>query len=90
MLPMLPEELCNDLCSLRPHEDKLCMSVVFTMTQEAEVVKHKICRTVIRSDARLDYDEAQAMIGRSSEQWAVGSGQARESRLRIVRDELRV
>ena len=68
VLPMLPEELCNDLCSLRPHEDKLCMSVVFTMTQEAEVVKHKICRTVIRSDARLDYDEAQAMIERSSEQ----------------------
>ena len=69
VLPMLPEELCNDLCSLRPHEDKLCMSVVFTMTQEAEVVKHKICRTVIRSDARLDYDEAQEMIER-------GSGQA--------------
>lgn len=68
VLPMLPEELCNDLCSLRPHEDKLCMSVVFTMTQEAEVVKHKICRTVIRSDARLDYDEAQAMIERDSEQ----------------------
>ena len=44
------------------------MSVVFTMTQEAEVVKHKICRTVIRSDARLDYDEAQAMIERDSEQ----------------------
>lgn len=68
VLPMLPEELCNDLCSLRPHEDKLCMSVVFTMTQEAEVVKHKICRTVIRSDARLDYNEAQAMIERGSEQ----------------------
>ena len=66
VLPMLPEELCNDLCSLRPHEDKLCMSVVFTMTQEAEVVKHKICRTVIRSDARLDYDEAQEMIERPS------------------------
>ena len=75
VLPMLPEELCNDLCSLRPHEDKLCMSVVFTMTQEAEVVKHKICRTVIRSDARLDYDEAQEMIERGSGQWAVGSGQ---------------
>ena len=68
VLPMLPEELCNDLCSLRPHEDKLCMSVVFTMTQEAEVVKHKICRTVIRSDARLDYDEAQAVIESGCEQ----------------------
>ncbi len=75
VLPMLPEELCNNLCSLRPHEDKLCMSVVFTMTQEAEVVKHKICRTVIRSDARLNYDEAQEMIERGSEQWSVVSGQ---------------
>lgn len=76
VLPMLPEELCNDLCSLRPHEDKLCMSVVFTMTQEAEVVKHKICRTVIRSDARLDYDEAQAMIERDSEQKQLGLWEA--------------
>lgn len=76
VLPMLPEELCNDLCSLRPHEDKLCMSVVFTMTQEAEVVKHKICRTVIRSDARLDYDEAQEMIERNSEQKQLGLWEA--------------
>ena len=76
VLPMLPEELCNDLCSLRPHEDKLCMSVVFTMTQEAEVVKHKICRTVIRSDARLDYDEAQAMIESGCEQKQSGLWEA--------------
>ncbi|MGN0236183.1 MAG: ribonuclease R family protein [Paludibacteraceae bacterium] len=75
VLPMLPEELCNDLCSLRPHEDKLCMSVVFTMTQEAEVVKHKICRTVIRSDARLNYDEAQKIIEGGSGQWSAVSGQ---------------
>lgn len=60
--PMLPERLCNDLCSLRPNEDKLCMSVIFTMTADAKVVKHKICRTVIRSDYRLTYDEAQAML----------------------------
>ncbi len=62
VLPMLPEELCNDLCSLRPGEDKLCMSVVFTMDSEARVLKHKICRTVIRSDARLNYEEAEEMI----------------------------
>ena len=62
VLPMLPEELCNDKCSLRPGEDKLCMSVVFTMDAEARVLKYKICRTVIRSDARLNYDEAQAII----------------------------
>ena len=62
VIPMLPEELCNDLCSLRPGEDKLCMSVIFTMDRDARVLKHKICRTVIRSDARLNYDEAQAII----------------------------
>lgn len=64
VLPMLPERLCNDLCSLRPNEDKLCMSVVFTMDRAARVLKHKICRTVIRSNARLDYDEAQAILSR--------------------------
>ncbi len=62
VLPMLPEELCNDLCSLRPGEDKLCMSVIFTMDDEARVLKHKICRTVIRSDARLNYDEVQEIL----------------------------
>ena len=62
VIPMLPEELCNDKCSLRPGEDKLCMSVVFTMNEKAEVVKYKICRTVIRSDARLDYFQAQKII----------------------------
>lgn len=62
VLPMLPEELCNDLCSLRPNEDKLCMSIVFTMDADARVLKQKICRTVIRSNARLNYDEAQEII----------------------------
>ena len=62
VLPMLPEELCNDLCSLRPGEDKLCMSVIFTMDRDARVLKHKICRTVIRSNVRLNYDEAQDII----------------------------
>ena len=62
VLPMLPEELCNDKCSLRPGEDKLCMSVIFTMDADARVIKYKICRTVIRSDARLNYDEAQEII----------------------------
>jgi ribonuclease R len=62
VIPMLPEELCNDKCSLRPGEDKLCMSVIFTMDTDAHVLKYKICRTVIRSDARLNYDEAQDVI----------------------------
>lgn len=62
VLPMLPEELCNDKCSLRPGEDKLCLSVIFTMDADARVLKYKICRTVIRSDARLNYNEAQEII----------------------------
>ena len=66
VLPMLPEELCNDKCSLRPNEDKLCMSVIFTMDANAQVIKYKICRTVIRSNARLNYDEAQAIIETST------------------------
>ena len=56
VIPMLPEELCNDKCSLRPNEDKLCMSVIFTMDADAHVLKYKICRTVIRSNARYTYD----------------------------------
>ena len=68
VLPMLPEELCNDKCSLRPGEDKLCMSVIFTMDSHARVVKYKVCRTVIRSDARLNYDEAQEMIIESKDE----------------------
>lgn len=61
-IPMLPERLCNNLCSLRPDEDKLTMSVIFTMDTKANVIKHKICRTVIRSDVRLDYEQAQQII----------------------------
>lgn len=62
VLPMLPEELCNDLCSLRPDEDKLTMSVIFTMDENAQVLKHKVCRTIIRSNFRLAYEEAQTIL----------------------------
>ncbi len=61
-VPMLPEKLCNKLCSLRPDEDKLCFSVVFELTSAAEVKSRWIGRTVIRSDSRLDYDQAQKII----------------------------
>ena len=77
VLPMLPEELCNDKCSLRPNEDKLCMSVVFTMDADARVLKYKICRTVIRSNARLNYDEAQAIICENQ----TGERESRENRI---------
>ncbi len=61
-VPMLPEKLCNKLCSLRPHEDKLTYSVVCEITPKAEIKKRWIGRTVINSDFRLDYDQAQAII----------------------------
>ena len=61
-VPMLPEKLCNKLCSLRPHEDKLTFSAVFEMTPDAKVRKRWFGRTVINSDFRLDYNQAQSII----------------------------
>lgn len=62
VIPMLPERLSNELCSLRPNEDKLCMSVIVEMDPNAKVLRHKICRTVICSDRRLTYRQAQDML----------------------------
>ena len=61
-IPMLPERLSNGVCSLRPKEEKLCYSVIFEMNNKAEVKKHRIVRTVIKSDVRLAYEEAQTVI----------------------------
>lgn len=61
-IPMLPERLCNNLCSLRPDEDKLAFSVIFQMDEFAEVRDFQICRTVIRSNRRFTYEEAQDII----------------------------
>lgn len=61
-IPMLPERLSNLLCSLRPHEDKLCYSAVFELDDEANIKKHRIVRTVIHSDRRFTYEEAQDII----------------------------
>lgn len=62
VVPMLPERLSNDLCSLKPNEDKLCHSVVFEMTEKAEVISYWIGHTVINSDRRFNYEEVQQMI----------------------------
>lgn len=61
-IPMLPERLCNNLCSLRQDEDKLAYSVIFTMNEFAEVKDYQICRTIIRSNRRFTYEEAQQII----------------------------
>ena len=62
VVPMLPEKLSNNLCSLRPNEDKLCFSVIVELTPEAEVVNEWFGRTVIHSDRRFNYEEAQSII----------------------------
>jgi ribonuclease R len=59
---MLPERLSNELCSLRPNEDKLCYSAVFELDKEAEIQNRWVGRTVIRSNHRFDYDSAQEVI----------------------------
>lgn len=61
-IPMLPEHLCNQLCSLRPDEDKLAYSVIFRMDDKAHVLDYEICHTVIRSNRRFTYEEAQKRI----------------------------
>ena len=61
-IPMLPERLCNFLCSLRPHEDKLAYSVIFHMNDKAEIKDSRIVHTVIHSDRRFAYEEAQEII----------------------------
>ncbi|MDR1682190.1 MAG: ribonuclease R [Candidatus Symbiothrix sp.] len=62
VVPMLPESLSNELCSLRPNEDKLCFSAVFELNDEAGIVNYRIVRTIINSDRRFNYDEAQEII----------------------------
>lgn len=61
-IPMLPERLSNVLCSLRPNEDKLCYSVIFELTNQAEVKNYRIKKTIINSDWRFTYEEAQQII----------------------------
>lgn len=73
VVPMLPERLSNGVCSLRPNEDKLCFSAVFKMNDEGQVLDRWFGRTVICSDCRFAYEEAQEVIeGRSKEyEWEI-------------------
>ena len=61
-IPMLPEHLSNGICSLRPNEEKLTYSVIFQMNDKAEIQHYQIAKTVICSDRRFTYEEAQAII----------------------------
>lgn len=62
VLPMLPERISNELCSLRPHEDKFCFSTVFEINAKGEIKNRWMGKTVIHSNHRFTYEEAQAII----------------------------
>ena len=61
-IPMLPERLSNGICSLRPNEEKLTFSAIFELDKNANVINYRIGRTVIKSDRRFTYEEAQEVI----------------------------
>ncbi len=61
-IPMLPERLCNFICSLRPDEEKLCYSVIFILDEEANIKQWHLAHTVIKSNRRYAYEEVQEML----------------------------
>lgn len=75
-IPMLPERLCNFICSLRPDEEKLAYSVIFEMNEKAEVLHSRVVHTVIKSDRRFTYEEAQNTI-------ETGEGEYKEEILQL-------
>ena len=66
-IPMLPEHLCNMLCSLRPDEEKLTFSAIFEMNDEAEVLNSRIKHTIIKSNRRYTYEEVQYLLEQNGE-----------------------
>ncbi len=78
VIPMLPETLSNDLCSLRPHEDRLALSLLLRLDDDANVRSHEVVRSVIRSAHKLAYEDAQAVID--------GTASVTEEADRAVRD----
>lgn len=67
VIPMLPEALSADLCSIRPEEDRLALSLLLTLDENGKVLEHSLVRSVIRSRHRISYDTAQEVIeGRMS------------------------
>ena len=70
VVPMLPEKLSNKVCSLRPHEEKLCFSAVFKMNRKAEILEEWFGRTVIYSDHRFTYEDAQDVIEKKQGKFA--------------------
>ena len=78
VVPMLPEKLSNGVCSLRPNEDKLCFSAIFQLNDQAEIQNQWFGRTVIHSNKRFAYEEAQAII-------ETGEGELKDEVLNLFR-----
>ncbi len=78
VVPMLPEKLSNGVCSLRPNEDKLCFSAIFQLNDHSEIQKQWFGRTVIHSDKRFAYEDAQAII-------ETGEGEFKDEVLNLYR-----
>ena len=76
VVPMLPEKLSNGVCSLRPEEDKLTFSAVFKMNEKGEVLDEWFGRTIIHSNRRFNYEEAQEII-------ETGEGDMKEEVLKL-------
>lgn len=70
VVPMLPEHLSNYICSLRPNEDKLCFSAVFELDNEANIKNEWFGRTIINSQKRFSYEEAQEILEKKSGEWS--------------------
>ncbi|WP_257668008.1 ribonuclease R [Parapedobacter tibetensis] len=70
VIPMLPERLSNDLCSLRPHEDRLSFSAVFEMDSRANIISEWFGRTIIHSDRRFSYEEAQEVLDQKAGEYS--------------------
>jgi ribonuclease R len=62
VVPMLPEKLSNDLCSLKPHTDRLTYSCIMELTPKGEVVNYRIAETIIHSKRRFNYEEVQKIL----------------------------
>lgn len=70
VIPMLPERLSNGVCSLRPNEDKLCFAAVFELDKEANVITQWFGKTIIHSDKRFSYEDAQELIEAKTGQYS--------------------
>jgi len=73
VIPMLPEVLSNQVCSLRPHEEKLCFSAIFLMDDNAQIVNESFGRTVIKSNHRFTYEDAQTILEKKDDSAEFGS-----------------